>query len=134
MGTSNLLENESAKTLLGREGSFRIGRSVPGDIENLRGDRIRVALETKLPKLAEAKGGEKISLLVLESNDMALSNFSVVASAVVSQLSQMEDHLWPDYIYLVETDLEPWWIYTIKEASSIFPDMEGPSGYRVGDF
>lgn len=63
----------------------------------------------------------EFSVLVLESDDLALANCSLVASAVLDELKTRDDV--PDQIYLVETEAEPWAVWTIKSGSRVFPDV-----------
>jgi len=103
-----------------RRKGLTIGRLEPGDLEEQRQMRIRTALAEKCPKLHRAKSGGRVSVLVLESDDLALANCSLVASAVLEELKTRDDV--PDQIYLVETEAEPWAVWTIKCGSPVFPD------------
>lgn len=80
-------------------------------------------MEAKLRKLAEARGEAGESILVLESNDLALGNYVDIATAVVSEVENRPDV--PDVICLVETEAGAD-VWVIKERGSLFPDIPGP--------
>jgi len=103
-----------------RQVGLRLGRLEPDRLEDQRRLRVRSALAEKCPKLQEAKGSHRISVLVLESNDLPLANYSLVAQAVREEFMAREDV--PDEIYLVETEDDPWAVWTIKSGSRVFPD------------
>ena len=88
----------------------------PGDQESARRQRINTALAKKLPKLGAAKAEYNAeSVLVLESDDIALANAFVIRDAVRLELEQYPDA--PDTIYFVETDRGlAWQLWVIREA------------------
>ncbi len=98
-------------------------RYAPGDPETLRRQRVRKALADKLPKLAGYKRVGAFTVLVLEDNDIALSNHGVIAQAVHAELaaSSIEP---PDAIYLVETIIDPWTVITLKDGAYRWPTAE----------
>ena len=106
----------------GLDGKFFISRFVPNELEKKRCKRIRSALEAKCPKLKEARGNHKSSILVLESNDISLGNHIDIADAVIKELSKRRDDI-PDEVYLVETDIEPWTVWVLKEGPKLFFDV-----------
>lgn len=93
--------------------------------------RIRSAPEDKCPKLQAAKGDDLTSVLVLESNDIALANSVDIAKAVVKELSERQDDI-PDEVYLVETEIEPWVVWVLKEGPHLFPDVAEAGPYYLG--
>lgn len=102
--------------------TFLIMRSVPDQIEDKRIERIRTALENKCPKLAKAKTEANISILLLESKDIALANERVIARALEAAISAAGVHL-PDIILLVETDIGTrWYLRALKEYDLFYPD------------
>jgi hypothetical protein len=74
----------------------------------LRSARISVSgglqlLDRKLPKLAKWKAAGAVSVLILETSDIALTNHILVAEAVQKLLHSRADR--PDQIWLVDTVL-----------------------------
>jgi hypothetical protein len=107
----------------GRDGQVSVFRSVPQDLEELRRQRVREARAAKCPKLAAARLAVAESILVLESNDLALGNYVDIASAVVAELKERDDR--PDVVCLIETEIQPD-VWLIKERAGIFPDLSDP--------
>jgi len=62
-----------------------------GDPETLQRERIRTAFARKCPKLLEASKGGRLSILALESDDLALQNRRVISKATVAELSARND-------------------------------------------
>jgi len=104
-------------------------RSVPEDLEEMRRERVNIALEAKCPKLADARADASESILVLESNDLALGNYTDIAAAVVAGLTDRTDT--PDVVCLVETDAGVT-VWLIKERDSLFPDLPSPGSLLGG--
>jgi hypothetical protein len=100
-----------------------IERFTPNDLEVLRRGRIRIALDKKLPKLADAKRRYAAeSILVLESDDIALASFAAIGERLRDELLSRADQ--PDTIYLVETDRGlSWNLWILKSADLVFPDV-----------
>jgi len=113
----------------GRDGQVLAFRSIPDDLEDRRRERIAAALEKKLPKLADAAGSRRRSLLVLESDDLALGNYVDIAEATISEISKRTDS--PDVVCLVETELGAD-VWLIKEFGAAFPDIQSPGPLPAG--
>lgn len=75
-----------------------ISHSCPPDLENLRKERLSTSITEKVPKLLDAAGGQRRSLLVLEERDVTLSNPASVTVALRAVSSGLR---LPDAIYLV---------------------------------
>lgn len=86
---------------------FQIVHSVSGDPDQERSDRLRRACDKKFPKLAAWKRdcGAR-TILVLEDNDIQLTNHAVVAESYLPLAFSRPDR--PDETYLVATCMEPW--------------------------
>lgn len=110
----------------GRSGGLRISRSVPEILEEKRLQRVRAALDAKCPKLCKAKEDGYVSVLVLESDDLALANHGFIAAAVREAAQMIGDGI-PDEIYLVETEIEPWIVQVIKYGPTFHPDLSLPA-------
>jgi hypothetical protein len=79
------------------------GCFAPSKCENLRERRLATAFDRKLPKLAKWKAAGAVSVLILETSDIALTNHILVAEAVQKLLHSRADR--PDQIWLVDTVL-----------------------------
>jgi hypothetical protein len=118
---------ELRRRAFGRPGlwlSRSISREFDAAIEAHRAKRICLALERKCPKLARCREDGRETVLALESNDLPLSNSGAIAAAVVAELRRRSDV--PDYLYLFETEIEPWALWMIKELGAVWP--EAPLG------
>jgi hypothetical protein len=83
-------------------GRFHLTHLVTGNVELLRADRIRRACERKFPKLASWKVSHNArTVLVLEENDIQLTNHMVVTDAYLKVALARDDR--PDETYLLET-------------------------------
>jgi hypothetical protein len=80
---------------------------VRGDLEAARLARLQRACEDKFPKLAKWKPEGATTVLVLEENDLSLTNHQVVADAVLHLVADATDP--PDEIFLVSTDIAETW-------------------------
>lgn len=108
----------------GHDGRVLATRSIPEDLRALRAERLAIALAKKCPKLKDAsQGGELTSLLLLESNDLALSNYPEIAEATVASLASRSDI--PDVICLIETDVDAV-VWLIKEYEATYPEIPYP--------
>ena len=83
----------------GLDGRLFIGEFSPEKLEELRRQRVRLALDAKCPKLLAAKGESRISVLVLESDDIALANPVVIGNALVQGLSSGRETFLTRYIW-----------------------------------
>jgi len=94
-------------------------------LKTARNTRIQDACHRKFPKLAAWKRihGAR-TVLVLEENDIQLTNEFVVADAVLNTAKATENR--PDEIYLVSTVIEPWWVSCILVDNRSFFDFTEP--------
>ena len=116
-------------------GILRSARYAPNDeeLEASRADRLRQALRRKCPKLMRCKEDGARTVLVLESDDLALTNHVLVGEPLVRLLAECAGL--PDEIYLVETDLDPWTVHCMKLDTECWPmenSSESPT-FRVDD-
>jgi hypothetical protein len=98
---------------------------VVSDVQTLRRERISIALKKKMPKLAAwKKDAGARTVLVLEENDIQLTNNQVVTEAVL----QSEQTLGraADEIYLVSTSIEPWHVYFVRVGDRSYFDLGDP--------
>ena len=101
---------------------FQIKHTVD-NINQLRSDRMQAAVDKKFPKLAawKANDGAK-SILVLEQNDIQLTNASIVADIYLPLARARADR--PDETYLVASCMEPtWWMWPILIGERSYYDI-----------
>jgi hypothetical protein len=109
---------------LGLPARFQIVHSLRGNREGLRAERIRLACEKKFPKLAAWKASDRArTILVLEDNDIQLTNQSVVADAFLSIAMARDDR--PDETYMLMTCTEPWYGWPILIDNVTYFDLAG---------
>jgi hypothetical protein len=95
---------------------------IEGDPDELRLGRIRRALDAKCPKLkAWSDATDGTSVLVLESNDIQLSNGFKIYDAVERALRERVDQA--DIVVLVETDITPMNAWVLKEGDKYGDDV-----------
>lgn len=116
--------------LPGLEGRFLIQRFAPEDLEERRRERIRIALDAKCKKLAAGKKGIKKSILVLESNDIALANAVDIGKALTLEL-QRDGLQIPDEIYSIGTETPHWVIWVLKFEDQLFPEVKKAGPYFI---
>ena len=94
-----------------KRGTLRCGRYAPGDeeLKARRAERLREALRRKCPKLQRCGEDGARTVLVLESNDIALTNHDLVGECLAVLLPERTDL--PDEIYLVETEVKSWTVH-----------------------
>jgi len=106
-------------------GRLFITRFAPAAYETLRGDRLKAAMEKKLPKLQFWKQAGARTLLVLENGDMALSNHWGILEATDAALAGRLER--PDEVWLVDTTIESEWTVCCLIRDGVgFPDDETP--------
>jgi hypothetical protein len=105
-----------------RDGEFWIILNAPENLQKKRRQRIRKALEEKCPKLHEARGNKRISVLLLEYDDIFLGNDLVISQDIIAELPSRNDV--PDEIYLIDTCITRWSVSVVKEGVSLFPNIQ----------
>lgn len=111
------------------DGRLIVRRFAPQNHENLREQRLVTAFDRKCPKLAKWKAAGAVSVLILETVDIALTNHMVVAEEVAKQVGIRTDL--PDQIWLVDTVLEnEWAVWCFLRDGVLFPDEDTPIRYR----
>jgi hypothetical protein len=100
-------------------GQFMMKYIVSGDIEKARTERLQKACEDKFPKLAAWKKDGAKTVLILEENDLFLTNHQLVADALVLAESAMPDSA--DEIFLVSTPIAGnWWVICLRRARKTY--------------
>jgi len=68
-------------------------------------------------------------VLVLESDDIALTNHALVAEAIEGELAHHKNP--PDEIFFVDTTFrDKWTVWSLRRGDILFPDEEEPERYR----
>lgn len=102
-------------------GQFMMKYFVAGDVEHARVERLQKACEDKFPKLATWKRDGANTVLVLEENDLSLTNHQRVADALVAAEAVMSNTA--DEIFLVSTSvIDRWWITCLRRAGKTYYD------------
>lgn len=97
-------------------------RHMVENLDELRIARMKAAIEKKFPKLAAWKVNEGAkSVLVLEQNDMQLTNPGIVADTFIPLAKARDDR--PDETYLVVTfPTGDWWLWPILIGDRTYDD------------
>jgi hypothetical protein len=101
---------------------------IEGDEDELRLERMRRALDDKCPKLAAWAADGRNSVLVLEANDIQLSNQAVAYRVFKEAMKERTDA--PDVVVFVETDGYPMYGWMFKEGERFGDDILMPSWHR----
>jgi hypothetical protein len=97
---------------LGLPPRCKIVHRAPPNREALRAERLRLTCEKKFPKLAAWKAANNArTILVLEDNDIQLTNTQTVADAFLPIAMARADR--PDETYMLMTCAEPWYAWPI---------------------
>jgi hypothetical protein len=105
-----------------RDGELWITLLAPNNLQAKRKERISKAFEQKCHKLCKARDDNRISVLLLEYDDIFLGNDLVIAKAIIEVLPSRNDV--PDEIYLVDTCITRWSVSVVKEGVSLFPNIQ----------
>lgn len=107
----------------GRDGQFEIARDCPTDLENQRKKVIYQALISRGTKVTRYRNSGFRTILILESNDIALANASDIGEAFINAMKKVNPARVPDEVYLVETEVEPYYFHCLKFGDRILPDV-----------
>jgi hypothetical protein len=101
---------------------FQIKHTI-NDLVKLRTDRMKAAIDKKFPKLGKwKKDGTAKTILVLEQNDIQLTNPSIVADTFLPLAQVRADK--PDETYLVVSCMSPnWWVWPILIGNRSYFDI-----------
>lgn len=114
------------------DGMLFVQRWAPSTVEELRRARIGKAFDDKFPKLAECKEQGAVSILVLESDDIALTNHALVAAAIEAEIADYSNS--PDEILFVNTTIESQWtVWSLQRGEKSFAFEDDPAPYHEFD-
>lgn len=100
---------------------FVIQHLVAGDVEAGRRERIRAAYDKKAPKLSQWKASGARTILILEEDDIFLTNHFNVADAVAQVETSRTDR--PDEIYLLSVFTSKWLITRLRLDEKTLYDL-----------
>jgi hypothetical protein len=107
---------------VGIAGRVQFRHILKGNVEEARKDRIEEACKRKFPKLAAWKRASNArTVLVLEENDMQLTNHIIVAETYLPIALSRDDR--PDETYLISTSNDPWYGVPILIDESSYFDL-----------
>jgi hypothetical protein len=102
-------------------GRFSVRPVVSGNIETARVERLGKACDDKFPKLAAWKRDDGArTILVLEENDISLTNHQSVAEALTAAEAGRTDL--PDEVYVVGTGLDLWFVTCLRRDGKTYYD------------
>jgi hypothetical protein len=101
---------------------------IPEESDALRVARVRRAFDDKCSKLTTWSVDGRVSVLVLEANDIQLSNVFLVWAAVKEVIAERTDV--PDVIIFVETDGSPMFGWVLKDGPHTGDAVPMPNGMR----
>lgn len=113
------------------KGHLFVTRFAPKNYETSRVERLKQAMNKKLPKLNGWRKKGARAILVLENRDMALSNHVAIFAATEDALKGRSDQ--PDEVWLVDTTImHEWTVWWLLRDGISFPDEE--TSARFWDF
>ena len=130
-----------------QEGSLHLVRRCPDELEGGRQRRLVRAFSKKRRKLQQCSADGARTVLVLESDDIALTNFPVVGEQIATVSAALRNAV--DDIFLVETASDPWLVGLMKQDGDLWPhvptrwppqsyedarNLEGQSGLDVAQW
>lgn len=107
----------------GQNGQFKIDRFSPEDLKSQSIEVIRQALVSRGTKVAKDRNDGSRTILILESNDIILADYSDIGQAFVSAINEFKSMQLLDEVYLVETEAAPWDVYCLKFGDTLFPNV-----------
>lgn len=107
----------------GEDGRFLITRLAPNDLEDQRKDAISQTISSRGSKVSDYRIVGYRTILVLESNDIALANASLIGQAFIRAAKDLNSMIMPDEVYLVETEMKPYYVHCLKFGESCFPNI-----------
>ncbi len=100
---------------------FQVVYLVARDIELARLDRLRTAYMRKLDKLLEWRGDGARAVLILEENDLQLTNHFLVGDALLEIEKGIAVR--PDEVYLLSTGASVWFGVPLRIEGTTFYDL-----------
>jgi hypothetical protein len=98
-------------------GSLRVAYSMPDDLRHRQRITIGKALKTKLPKLSQWQAKRAVAVLVVELNDIALSDEHCVGEMVVQELEKCTTV--PNHLFVFDTAGYFWIAYKVRATDQM---------------
>lgn len=98
-------------------GCLRVAYSMPEDLSDRQRIPVRKALETKLPKLSQWQAKGAVAVLVVELNDIALSNEHSVAEMLVEEMRMRATV--PNHLFVFDTANYLWTAYKVHATDQV---------------
>jgi hypothetical protein len=107
-------------------GLLLTGRMAPPDLPRERRERLSAALLKKGPKLHAEHTACARTVLILEDDDVALSNPIEIGAALHAELAKLNYSI--EEVYLVDTKLlDRWQVWRMKQGANLWPTrLENP--------
>jgi hypothetical protein len=93
------------------------------DLHEHRAEDIRRALDDKAVRLQKYHAAGTPTVLLLDVDDVVLSNRDVVADAFATAAATWGQRGAVDEVYLVDSGRRPVWIYPLKLGDRLYPDL-----------
>ncbi|MFC3676862.1 hypothetical protein [Ferrovibrio xuzhouensis] len=100
-------------------GSVMITRIAQSDLDNQRPVRMAMTMEKKNPKLVRCKAAGARTILVLEDNDISLSNDAILSEQLEKQTATYTNM--PDEVWLVWPVGATWYVQLLY-SSGVYPE------------
>jgi hypothetical protein len=91
------------------------------ELDDSRTARIERACRQKFPKLAVWKNGGMRTILILEENDIQLTNVVDVCRSLLQVEGSFQFK--PNEVYLITTSITPWFVWCLRIGSASFFDL-----------
>ncbi|MBA4274842.1 MAG: hypothetical protein C0436_04225 [Alphaproteobacteria bacterium] len=105
------------------DGSLFVYQLIEGDIKEQRRERIKIAFDKKLKKLADCAAEGDATILIFEYSDISLTNEALIAEAIELLLPNYQTQ--PDFIILADTcQTSSWYIFYSVINRQFITDMQ----------
>lgn len=98
-------------------------RQAPADLPEQRADDVRRALDDKTARLQKYHDAGTTTVLLLDVDDVVLSNRDVVAKAFGKAAATWERRDVVHEVYLVDSGRRVVWVYPLKIGDRLYPDL-----------
>jgi len=100
-----------------------IFRQVPADLHEQRAEDVKRVLDDKAARLQRYHSAGTPTVLLLDVDDVVLSNRDVVADAFARAAARWEQRHVVHEVYVVDSGRRPVWVYPLKLGARLYPDL-----------
>lgn len=100
-----------------------IFRQAPGDLHAQLAADVKRALDDKTNQLRAYHDGGMPTVLLLDIDDVALTNRDFVADAFARAVTTWDDRNAVDEVYLTDSGRRPVWVYPLKLEDRFYPEL-----------